>query len=55
MAGLRTSLQGRASLGALVSLGHIPIQGGGVPANALTLNGQPITLNGQYITLTKAA
>ena len=29
MAGLRTSLQGRASLGALVSLGHAPAQGGG--------------------------
>jgi hypothetical protein len=27
--------------------------GGGVPANALLLNGQPVLLNGQYITLTR--
>ena len=29
-------------------------KGGGLPANVLTLNGQPITLNGQFITLKKA-
>lgn len=28
---------------------------GGVPTNALLLNGQPVTLNGQYITLARAS
>lgn len=26
-------------------------RGGGVPANVLTLNGEPLTLNGAYLTL----
>lgn len=32
-----------------------PSKGGGVPANALTLNGQVITLNAQPISYAKAA
>lgn len=44
MAGLRTSLQGRASLGALVSLGHIPTQGGG----GYPINGQRILWDPDY-------
>ena len=40
-------------MGLAIGIGISPTlrEGVGVPANALTLNGQPLTLNGQFLTL----